>query len=75
LGGSFAGVGVVTAPDPAAIAAKLSIELVMQDGTIATMLVADTVHNRQFQDYCARHESFALIHARQHLEHKDSQNG
>lgn len=46
----------------------LLVELVMQDGSIAETRIADTVHNRQLQDYIARHESFALIHARQHLE-------
>jgi hypothetical protein len=42
----------------------LLIELVMQDGSIAEMRVPDTVHNRQFQDFVARHESFALTQAR-----------
>lgn len=42
----------------------LLIELVMQDGTIAETYIPDTVHNRQLQDFIARHESFALIQAR-----------
>jgi len=42
----------------------LLVEIVMQDGSIAETRIADTVHNRQLQNYIARHESFALIQAR-----------
>lgn len=49
----------------------LTIELVMQDGTIETTRIADTTHNRQLQDYIARHESFALIHARAPTQSKE----
>lgn len=42
----------------------LLVELVMQDGSVAKAHIANTTHNRQLQDYIARHESFALIHAR-----------
>ncbi len=41
----------------------LPIELVMQDGTISTSCILNTTHNRQLQDYIARHESFALIYS------------
>jgi hypothetical protein len=33
----------------------LLVELVMQDGSIAETRIADTVHNRQLQNYIARH--------------------
>ena len=42
------------------IAAGLTVTLVMQDGQPFTTTIPDTVHNRQFQSYVARHESYAL---------------